>query len=128
MKAAIVLAVSIAVSAAMGAAADTKPAPATSPAVVKPSEIPANAAEIAPGLYRFTDAAGVGWLLRRTPFGVAAVQEKSADWAQAVEYGDKIRFVAVTPFGPYTWERRKAELNLAERDLCERQRDRAEAK
>ena len=105
-------------------AADPKPAPAApEKAAVKPVEIPAGAVEIAAGSYRFTDAAGVTWLLRRSPFGVMAVEEKSVAAAvRATEDGDSVRFVESTPFGPYNWERKKSELNLSERAIWEQQR------
>lgn len=119
MKAAIVLCFSIGIC----SAADQKPAAAPEKTVVKPVGIPAGAVEIGLGSYRFTDAQGVRWLLRKTPFGVAAVQEKEADLVRATDAGDSVRFVQNTPFGSHTWLRKKTELNESERELWERQRD-----
>lgn len=114
MKAWIVLCV----WAAMAAAADR-------PAVVKPVEIPAGAVETGPGSYRYTDAGGTAWLLRRTPFGVAAVEEKASELVKATEAGDSIRFERRTPFASYTWTKKKSELSVSERAVWERERDTA---
>jgi hypothetical protein len=128
MKAAIVLCSSIGLYLSIGicAAADTKPAPAAVAAgknSAKPTEIPAGAEELAPSSYRFTDANGVRWLLRKTPFGVSAVEERSAGIVKATDNGDSVRFVQNTPFGSHSWERKKSELNESEREVWERQRD-----
>ncbi len=128
MKAAIVLCSSIGLCLCIGicAAADAKPAPAAAAAAktsAKPTEIPAGAVELAPSSYRFIDANGVRWLLRKTPFGVSAVEEKSADFVKATDHGDSVRFVQNTPFGSHSWERKKSELNESEREVWERQRD-----
>jgi hypothetical protein len=128
MKAAIVLCSSIGLCLSIGicAAADTKPAAAAAAAgktSAKPTEIPAGAVELAPSSYRFTDANGVRWLLRKTPFGVAAVEEKSAGIVKATDKGDSVRFVQNSPFGSHSWERKKSELNESEREVWERQRD-----
>ena len=101
--------------AAMGAAAD-RPA-------AKPTDIPAGAVQAGPGLYRYTDAGGTAWLLRRTPFGVAAVEEKESELVKATEAGDSVRFERRTPFATYTWTKKKSELNASERAVWERQRD-----
>lgn len=124
MKAAIVLCFSI----ALAMAADPKPPAAAPKAVVKPTSIPAAAVETGPGMYRFTDAAGVHWLLRKTPFGVAAVEEKSADLVKATDAGDSVRFDQASPFGSHSWTRRKTELNESEREIWERQSGREAAR
>ncbi len=125
MKAAIVLCSSIGLCLSIGicAAADAKPVPAAAKTSAKPTEIPAGAVELAPSSYRFTDANGVRWLLRKTPFGVSAVEEKSAGIVRATDNGDSVRFVQNTPFGSHSWERKKSELNESEREVWERQRD-----
>ena len=90
----------------------------------KPEQIPAAAEQIGPGSYRFTDARGAHWLLRKTPFGVAAVEEKNAEIARAFDAGDSVRFVRNTPFGTIAWERKKTELSESEREVWEHQRGR----
>jgi hypothetical protein len=114
MKAGIVLCF----CAAMGAAADQ-------PAAVKPADIPAGAVQTGPGSYRYTDAGGTAWLLRRTPFGVAAVEEKASELVKATEAGDNIRFERRTPFASYTWTKKKSELSASERAVWERAREAA---
>jgi hypothetical protein len=117
MKAAVILCISI----GLCATAQQKPAAPAKAAPVKPTTIPAGAEEIGLGSYRYTDASGVHWLLRKTPFGVAAVEEKNADFVKASDAGDKVRFVRNSPFGANTWERKKSELTESEREVWERQ-------
>jgi hypothetical protein len=113
----------------MCAAAGQKPAPAAAEkTAAKPTEIPAGAVELAPGSYRFTDSKGTRWLLRKTPFGVAAVEEKSSELVTATEDGDSVRFEQRTPFGVHTWQKKKSELNDPERAVWERERDRDASK
>lgn len=95
---------------------------------VRPTTIPASAVQVEPGQYRYVDGDGVAWLLRRTPFGVAAVQERASDLVKATEMGDSIRFVQTTPFGSHTWDRKKSELTEAERAVWDRQRSREDVK
>ena len=95
---------------------------------VKPTEIPAGAVQTEPYSYRYVDATGTVWLLRQTPFGVAAVEEKYSDLVKATEEGDSIRFVQTTPFGTHTWTRKKSDLTEAERAVWDRQRIRDVAK
>ncbi len=95
---------------------------------VKPIGIPAGAVQTEPGSYRYVDATGTAWLLRQTPFGVAAVEEKSADLVKATDEGDSVHFVQSTPFGTHTWNRKKSELTEAERAVWDRQRSREAAK
>lgn len=101
--------------AAMGAAAD-RPAPG------RPADIPAGAVQTGPGSFRYTDSAGTVWLLRRTPFGVAAVEEKTSELVKATEDGDSIRFEQRTPFGSHIWTKRKSELSASERAVWDRER------
>ena len=103
-------------------------AAADRPAAVKPTDIPAAAVQTGPGSYRYTDASGTAWLLRRTPFGVAAVEEKASELVKATEAGDSIRFEERTPFATYTWVKKKSELSASERAVWERNRDQDNAK
>ena len=89
----------------------------------KPTTIPAGAVETQPGFYRYTDADGTHWLLRKTPFGIAAVEESAADLVKTTDEGDRVRFEQATPFGTRVWERKKSEMNTYEREVWERQHD-----
>jgi len=80
-----------------------------------------------PQTSRVTDANGARWILRQTPFGVAATREANAG-IRAADAGESVRFVKSTPFGPLQWERRKADLNPEEREIWEQQRDRDSVK
>jgi len=109
-----------------------QPAPqAPSGAVAAP---PAGAVEFAPGSFRYTDAQGKKWIYRRTPFGVARLEDaaappaplsaaarKSLDAVRATEAGDSIRFERATPFGVQTWQTRKADLDEMEQAVWNRQ-------
>jgi hypothetical protein len=93
-------------------------------------EIPKGAVEYEPGSFRFTDAQGKKWIFRKTPFGVARMEDRpaaaapdpSADLTKATEVGDSIRFERPGPFGTYRWERKKSELTETEKAAWERQR------
>lgn len=106
--------------------AAVKPAPK----VIQPLEIPKNAVEFEPGSFRHTDAQGNKWVYRRTPFGVARLEDKpvapvpdpAAGFVKAVESGDSVRFERPGPFGTYRWERKKTELNETEKAAWERSR------
>jgi hypothetical protein len=91
---------------------------------VKPTGIPASAVQTQPGFYRYTDAAGTTWLLRQTPFGVAAVEEKSSELVKATDMGDSIRFDQTTLFGVHTWQKKKTDLTQPEREVWDRQHSR----
>src|SRR5215468_5735610 len=77
----------------------TAPAPGRQ---IKPLEIPKGAVETEPGTFRYTDSDGKKWIYRKTPFGVARLEDKPTDAAQkpadpsagitAVEDGDKVHF------------------------------------
>jgi hypothetical protein len=110
--------------------ADGKPAAST----VKPVEIPANAVEFEPGSYRATDAAGKTWIYRKTPFGVARMEDKPdtqraaqtaelAEQIKVTEAGDSLKFERPGPFGMYQWQKKKSELNDNERAAWERSRN-----
>src|SRR5215470_7531709 len=51
----------------------TAPAPAKQ---IKPLEIPKGAVETEPGTFRYTDSDGKKWIYRKTPFGVARLEDK----------------------------------------------------
>lgn len=94
----------------------------------RPSTIPSGAVETAPGCFRYTDAAGTAWLLRKTPFGVASVQEKASELIKAADAGDSVRFEQSNPFGTHTWVTKKLELSEAERQIWDRQLSRERTK
>jgi hypothetical protein len=116
------------------AEATTKPAaPAKQAAAPKPIEIPKGAVEVSPGTYTFTDAAGKKWLYRKTPFGVARLEDKGEQKAAAevaapkakvtaVEEGDVVHFERPGPFGMYRWDRKKSELSEDEKGWLEASR------
>jgi hypothetical protein len=123
------------------AAAD-KPAPksrsavktsaAVKPAPPKPLEIPAGAVESEPGAWHYTDAQGKKWVYRKTPFGVARMEDKpdprdqvskpeGAD-IKASESGEYVRFERPGPFGTYKWQTKKTELSTVEQAAWDRTR------
>src|SRR5712664_2444802 len=63
--------------------------------------LPAGATLVEPGTYSFTDAQGKKWIYRKTPFGLARMEDKPADTAApapsasiattATEDGDIVR-------------------------------------
>ena len=109
----------------------TAPAPAKQ---VKPIEIPKGAVETEPGTFRYTDSDGKKWIYRKTPFGVARLEDKpdeaaieqqqsKADAAAGIkvlEEGEYVRFERPGPFGPYRWQKKKSELDESERAAVER--------
>lgn len=94
----------------------------------RPSSIPAGAVETAPSCFRYTDSGGTTWLLRKTPFGVASVEEKESELIKATDAGDSVRFEQANPFGTHTWVKKKTELNEAEQDVWDRQQRRERTK
>jgi len=95
--------------------------------------VPAGAAKGEDGSYSFTDAHGKKWIYRRTPFGVARIEDdgvpaevgpKTDRWAdvKATEDGDVIRFERPGPFGVYKWEHKKTELNEMELAVWDREK------
>ena len=92
----------------------------------KPAAIPAEAVQGADGDYHYTDPQGKKWIYRKTPFGVtrledtperAAAQAAAASGAgiKATEDGDIVRFERQGPFGLWKWEKKKSELDEAEK-------------
>jgi hypothetical protein len=113
-----------------------KPAkPAAKPVKPVGLTVPAGAVQISPGLYRWTDKDGKGWMYRRTPFGVSRWEEDSEDTKQkavveqttAMEQGDSVRFERVTPFGKHTWVKKKTELDETEQKIWARRQDNSAA-
>jgi len=107
------------------------PAPAAKPPATRAakapavSQIPKDAVETSPGFYKWTDAKGKVWILRRTPFGltrkpyVAEIEKHdvAAEATTAKAQGDSIRFERVSPFGKRVWVRKKSELTESERAI-----------
>ena len=117
--------------------AKKKPAASTK-AVPKEVQIPAEAVETTPGTWTYTDADGKKWLYRKTPFGVARMEEKAANATllpssadrkepevKATESGDTVHFERPGPFGVYKWDRKKAELSDTERGWLEKAQSRS---
>lgn len=87
--------------------------------------VPSGAVQAADGSFRYTDAQGMQWIYRRTPFGIARAQDMAATAIKATEAGDAIRFERPTPFGTFKWERRKTELTEIEQRVWNREKARA---
>src|ERR1019366_4005460 len=92
----------------------------------KPTPIPAAAVLAADGDYHYTDPQGKKWIYRKTPFGVARMEDTpqltsakaaSAPSAliRATEDGDIVRFERKGPFGLWKWEKKKSELDEGEK-------------
>jgi hypothetical protein len=85
----------------------------------QPLSIPAAAVKSEDGSYRYTDSHGTKWIYRKTPFGIARIEDKPAAApvvdasanVKATECGDSICFERPGPFGTYKWQRSKTELN-----------------
>jgi hypothetical protein len=107
---------------------------------IKPLEIPKDAVEVEPGTYRYTDSDGKKWIYRKTPFGVARLEDKPADTESAppvaepgagikvTQEGDVVHFERPGPFGPYKWQKKVSELDDTERAALDRSRAAAKAK
>ncbi len=115
-----------------GLAAAEQPAkPAAHPAkkaAAKPSTaptVPADAVQVSPGLYRWTDKSGKVWMFRKTPFGVSKWEAESENAKQAAvaeettakDQGDSVLFERVSPFGKHSWVRKKTELDESEQKI-----------
>jgi len=93
--------------------------------------LPAGATMVEPGTYTFTDAQGKKWIYRKTPFGLARMEDKpvevssapSGDGITAKEDGDTVRFERPGPFGTYRWQKKKSELADDEKAAWERSKD-----
>ena len=104
--------------------------PTPPPRKAEALEIPAQAAEVEPGAFPFTDGDDKTWLYRKTPFGVMRFESKTADLVspsrdlldvQAPEDGKTIRFELETRFGGSRWQTKKSQLNEKERAAWGRQ-------
>lgn len=101
--------------------------------------VPKDAVEIEPGVYRWKDAAGKTWIIRRSPFGLLKGEEpvtsqpggrEGEDVAaeiKVVEEGDELRFERRTPFGVSRWKKKKTELDELEQRAWEHEQKRREA-
>ena|ERR1035438_3689005 len=98
--------------------------------VSKPTPIPAEAVQGDDGDYHYTDPQGKKWIYRKTPFGVARMEdtpERSAGKTaaangagiKATEDGDIVRFERQGPFGLWKWEKKKSELDATEKAALE---------
>jgi hypothetical protein len=111
--------------------AAAKPAPVApvAPKVTdgsKPMPIPAQAVLAADGDYHYTDPQGKKWIYRKTPFGVTRMEDTpqlasanavaaAGAFIKATEDGDTVRFERQGPFGVWKWEKKKSELDEAEK-------------
>jgi hypothetical protein len=120
------------------ALAEDQPAPkkerAKNPTPPAELTLPAGAKQVDLGTYTFTDAQGKKWIYRKTPFGLARLEDKpveasaapaapSGDGITAKEDGDTIRFERPGPFGTYRWQKKKSELADDEKAAWERSKD-----
>lgn len=121
------------------ALAEDQPAPKKervkkTPAPPAELTLPAGAKQVALGTYTFTDPQGKKWIYRKTPFGLARIEDKpveastapasaSGDAITAKEDGDTIRFERQGPFGTYRWQKKKSELADDEKAAWERSKD-----
>ncbi len=100
--------------------------------------VPKDAVEIEPGVYRWKDAQGKSWILRRSPFGLLKGEEPSKsepvgeedDASLAIkvfEEGDELRFERRTPFGVSRWTKKRTELDELEQRAWDREQKRRAA-
>ena len=83
-----------------------------------------------------TDSQGKKWIYRKTPFGIARIEDKPVEAKRAevpkdmkaTEDGETIRFERPGPFGAYKWQRKKTELNEMEQAVWDREKVRAARK
>ena len=121
------------------ALAEDQPAPKKERAKKNPAPpaeltLPAGAKQVEIGTYTFTDAQGKKWIYRKTPFGLARIEDKPVEASAtpvaapgggivAKEDGDTIRFERPGPFGTYRWQKKKSELADDEKAAWERSKD-----
>ncbi len=89
-------------------------------------KIPADAKEVQPYTYSYTDASGNKWMYRQTPFGVTKWRDsdipkptmpEQPNPVSATDLGDSVRFERKTPFGQFVWTRKKTEMSSDEKGL-----------
>src|SRR4051812_23280910 len=89
-----------------------KEAPKRVPAKEAPKvAIPSGAVKSEDGAYHYTDPKGKKWIYRKTPFGIARVEDKPVEPPPAETFenvkatsdGDTVRFERPGPFGTYKW-------------------------
>jgi hypothetical protein len=98
-----------------------------------PITIPASAVKADDGSYHYTDKDGKKWIYRKTPFGIARMEDKPAEIKpadadaaiKATEDGEVIKFERPGPFGAYKWERKKSELTESEQAIWKREQAKA---
>jgi hypothetical protein len=79
--------------------------------------------------YIWTDKQGKKWVYAKTPFGLtkfpapdtASSSGPDLSTTKAIDKGDTVRFERPTPFGPTSWEKKKADLTDDERRLLDAQ-------
>ncbi len=88
----------------------------------------------ADGDFHYTDPQGKKWIYRKTPFGVARLEdspERAAAKAAAVngagikatEDGDTVHFERQGPFGLWKWDKKKSELDETEKAALQNSQD-----
>ncbi|MBL8217900.1 MAG: hypothetical protein JNL62_01655 [Bryobacterales bacterium] len=90
-------------------------------------EIPKDAKEISPGLYRWVDPKGQAWIYNKTPFGLMSGKEPPkepdvvpTDW-KVFDEGDSLTFERPWPFsGTKRWTVKKTELTEMETAVWKR--------
>src|SRR6266567_5835847 len=137
MKLKICLAIALAIGTAQAEDGQAKKKADAKKKSPPPAELtlPAGATMVEPGTYTFTDAQGKKWIYRKTPFGLARLEDKPAETkaaapstgpvTTATEDGDIVRFERPGPFGMYRWQKKKAELDDDERAALDRFRDKS---
>jgi hypothetical protein len=93
--------------------------------------------QVEPETWRYTDAQGVKWVYRKTPFGIAKYQAnaedekpvadraKDAENITAIADGDTIHFERPGPFGISRWQKKISELDELEKAAWERSKARS---
>ena len=99
-------------------------------AALAAADLPRGAVQTDDGSYRYTDAHGTKWIYRKTPFGMARAEDVTGSSANvtAKQKGDVIQFERPTPFGPFRWERKQADLNESEKAVWNREEARTAKK
>ena len=124
-------------AAALLLAQDKDAKPGKESGKASPVVIPNDATQVAPNLYRSTDAQGKSWFYRQSPFGISKWEDKpevervaSAPLASVVrDLGDRVEFQRQTPFGISKWITKKTDLTAEEKELLaaeEAKRDKPE--